>query len=86
MEIEVKVSIDRVESILEFLSDIYNETTERRQGIEAEPRDSYDEEKRKAKRQELRKLDNIRTECCEQYYYWNSMLRHMKRVEAIRRR
>lgn len=86
MEIELKVSIDRVESLLEFLSDIYNEATERRQGIEAEPRDRYDEEKRKSKRQELRNLDNIRTECCEQYHYWNSMLQYMKHIESIRRR
>lgn len=86
MEIEVKLSIDRVESLLEFLSDIYNETTERRQDIEEEPRDSYSEEKRKAKRQELRKLDNIRNECLSHYHYWNSMLQYMKRVEAIRRR
>ncbi len=86
MEIELKVSVDRVESILEFLSDIYNEATKRRQDIEAEPRDDYTEEKRKSKRQELRKLDNIRTECCEQYYYWNSMLQYMKHIEEIRRR
>lgn len=86
MGIEVKISIDRVESLLEFLTDIYNETTKRRQDIEEEPRDSYSEEKRKAKRQELRKIDDIRTECCEQYHYWNSMLQYMKRVEAIRRR
>ena len=86
MEIEVKVSIDRVESLLEFLSYIYNETTERRQDIEEEPRDSYDEEKRKAKRRELRKLDNVRTECLAHYHYWNSMLQYMKHIEAIRRR
>lgn len=86
MEIEVKVSIDRVESLLEFLSDIYNETTERRQDIEEEPRDSYSEEKRKAKRQELRKLDNIRNECLSHYRYWNSMLQYMKYIETIRRR
>lgn len=86
MKIELKVSIDRVESLLEFLSDIYNETTERYQDVEAEPRDSYAEEKRKAKRQELRKLNNIRNECSTQYYYWNSMLRYMKRIETIRRR
>lgn len=85
MEIQVKISIDRVESLLEFLSDIYNETTERRQDIEEEPRDSYSEEKRKAKRQELRKIDDIRTECCEQYHYWNSMLQYIKHVESIRR-
>lgn len=84
MGIEVKVSIDRVESLIEFLSVVYNETTEKRQDIEAEPRDSYSEEKRKSKRQELRKLDNIRNECSTQYY-WNSMLKYMKRIEAIKR-
>lgn len=47
MGIEVKVSIDRVESLIEFLSVVYNEATEKRQDIEAEPRDSYSEEKKK---------------------------------------
>lgn len=85
MEIELKVSINQVEALLEFLSDVYNETTERYQDIRAEPIDSYSEEKRKVKRQELRKLGNIRNECSTRYYYWNCMLKHMKHIEAIKR-
>lgn len=86
METEVKISINQVEALLEFLSDVYNETTERYQDIRAEPIDSYSEEKRKAKRQELRKLNNINNDCLTRYHYWNAMLQHMKRIEAIRRR
>ncbi len=74
-------TIDRVESILEFLSDVYNYTTERCQDIEAEPKHAYDEEKRKATRQELRKLNSIRTECSAQYYYWNHTLQYIKHIE-----
>lgn len=38
-------SIDRVESLLELLSDVYDDVINRYQDIKAEPRYSYDEKK-----------------------------------------
>ena len=85
MDIIFQPNIDRIESLLEILSDIYDYTIKRHRNIEAEPRYRYDEETRKAKRQELYKLMNIESKCLEQYHYWNDTLKHMKNMEQLER-
>ena len=78
-------NIDRVEALLELLSDVYNDVTKRYQDINEEPRYSYDEKERKAKRQELHKLNLIKAKCSAQYYYWNHELQWMKHLEQLER-
>lgn len=78
-------NIDRVESLLELLSDVYDDVIKRYQDIQAEPRYSYDEKKRKAKRQELYKLQSIEAKCSAQYHYWNDELKRMKYQEQSER-
>lgn len=77
--------IDRVESLLELLSDVYDDVIKRYQDIKEEPRYSYDEEKRKTKRQELYKLDLMEAKCLAQYHYWHDELQHMKYLEQLER-
>lgn len=78
-------NIDRVESLLELLSDVYDDVIKRYQDINDEPRYSYDEEKRKAKRQELYKLNLIEAKCLAQYHYWSDELQWMKHLEQLER-
>ena len=78
-------NIDRVESLLELLSDVYDDVIKRYQDIQAEPRYSYDEKKRKAKRQELYKLQLMEAKCLAQYHYWNDELKRMKYQEQSER-
>lgn len=85
MDIIFQPNIDRIESLLELLSDVYDDTIARKRDIEAEPRYSYDKEKRKAKRQELYKLMTIETKCLAQYHYWNDALQHMENMELLER-
>ncbi len=78
-------NIDRVESLLELLSDLYDDVIKRYQDINEEPRYSYDDKKRKAKRQELYKLRLIEANCLAQYHYWNDELQWMKHLEQLER-
>ena len=80
-----QANIEQVESLLELLSNVYDYTIKRYQDLDSEPRYSYDEEKRKSKRQELYKLRLIEAKCLAQYHYWNDELKHMKYQEQLER-
>lgn len=80
-----QANIEQVESLLELLSNVYDYTIKRYQDLDSEPRYSYDEEKRKSKRQELDKLERIEAHCLAQYEHWNYELQWMKCLEQSER-
>lgn len=80
-----QANIEQVESLLELLSNVYDYTIKRYQDLNSEPRYSYDEEKRKSKRQELDKLERIEAHCLAQREHWEYELEWMKCLEQSER-